>query len=611
MERPFFDDPAMLAPARVVKQDLPGGAFVLRSPEALQPHARCVGDWLEHWAATTPDTLAFAERDATGGWRRVTWGEARRQVGAIAQSLLDLQRQHAWAADAPVVILSDNSVDHLLLMLAAQHIGRPVCTVSSAYCRLAKVYDKVHAILRTLRPALVFASDAAVYGPAMASAGLGVPLVFGQGAETVPGALPFSALLAADETPAVSAAYRAVQPDDVAKYLLTSGSTGVPKVVLNTHRMLCANQQMIAQAWRFLEREKPVMLDWLPWSHTFGGNHNLNLVLRNGGTLYIDEGRPAPGLIDKTVRNLREVRPNLYFNVPRGFEMLAPLLEQDQGLARDFFAGLRMAFYAGAALPQACWERLEHIARQVRDEPVWFTTSWGSTETAPAVTSAHFKLDRAGCLGLPLPGVELKFVPNGAKLELRVKGVSVFPGYRGAPALTEQAFDEDGFYRIGDAGYLLDAERPEQGIAFNGRVSEDFKLTTGTWVSVGTLRLKLVSALTPIAMDAVITGHDRDEIGALVFVNPAVAASMPAAALREQVQAALTALRAEGGGSSQVPARVLLLADAPDAQAGEITDKGYLNQGCVLARRAADVAALYAGTDPRVVLPAAAAQSIA
>jgi feruloyl-CoA synthase len=597
MERPFFDDPAMLAPARVVRQDLPGGAFVLRSPEPLQPHARCVGEWLEHWAAATPDTLAFAERDATGGWRRVTWGEARRQAGAIAQSMLDLQREHAWAADAPVVILSDNSVDHLLLMLAALHVGRPVCTVSSAYCRLAKVYDKVHAILRTLRPALVFAADAAVYGPAMTSAGLDAPLVFGHGAETVPGALPFSALLAGVEGPEVRAACQAVQPDDVAKYLLTSGSTGVPKVVVNTHRMLCANQQMIAQAWRFLDHEKPVLLDWLPWSHTFGGNHNLNLVLRNGGTLYIDEGRPAPGLIDKTVRNLREVRPNLYFNVPRGFEMLAPLFEQDTSLARDFFSGLRMAFYAGAALPQACWERLEQVARTVRAEPLWFTTSWGSTETAPAVTSAHFKLDRAGCLGLPLPGVELKFVPNGPKLELRVKGVSVFPHYRDAPELTAQAFDADGFYRIGDAGYLLDPHDAQQGIAFNGRVSEDFKLTTGTWVSVGTLRLKLVSALAPLALDAVVTGHDRDEVGALVFVNPAIAREWGEDRVHGHVRQALRALRAEGGGSSQTPTRVLLLAEPPSAEAGEITDKGYVNQRRVLELRPADVDALYGDTD--------------
>jgi feruloyl-CoA synthase len=595
----FYDDPTKLAPARVVKEDLGDGIFVLRSPEALQPYDRCVGEWLERWAQRTPDALAFAERDADDAWRRLTWGEARTQVGALAQGLLDLQLPEG----APVVILSDNSVDHLLLMLAALHIGRPVCTVSSAYCRLAKVYDKVHGILAALRPGLLYAGDAKTYAPAMTSAGLGVPLVFSEGAETVRGALSFAELGARQETGAVLTAFEKVAPDDVAKYLLTSGSTGVPKVVVNTHRMLCANQQMIAQAWRFLDQEKPVLLDWLPWSHTFGGNHNLNLVLRNGGTLYIDEGRPAPGLIDKTVRNLREVRPNLYFNVPRGFEMLVPALEADEALARDFFAPLRMAFYAAAALPQACWERLEALARKVRDEPVWFTTSWGCTETAPAVTSAHFKLDRAGCLGLPLPGVELKFVPNGPKLELRVKGVSVFPHYRDAPELTAQAFDADGFYRIGDAGHLLDPHDAQKGIAFNGRVSEDFKLTTGTWVSVGTLRLKLVSALAPLALDAVITGHDRDEVGALVFVNPAVAREWEPERVRDHVRQALRALRAEGGGSSQTPTRVLLLAEPPSAEAGEITDKGYVNQRRVLELRPAEVAALYGeADDARVVL---------
>lgn len=594
---PLFDDPSRLAPPSVVQEDLGGGAFVLRSPEVLQPYARCVGEWIERWSVETPGAVAVAERDATGeGWRRLTWRELREQVGRLAQGLLDLD----LPPEAPVVILSDNSVDHLLLMLAGMHIGRAVCTVSSAYCRLAKEYSKIHGILRTLRPALLYASDAKVYGPAMASAGLEVPMVFSQGAELVPGALSFEALQARPERAAVLDAFYAITPDTTAKLLLTSGSTGVPKVVINTHRMLCANQQMIAQVWRFLQDERPVLLEWLPWSHTFGGNHNLNLVLRNGGTLYIDEGRPAPGLIDRTVRNLREVRPNLYFNVPRGFEMLTPLLEHDEVLARDFFENLRMAFYAGAALPQACWERLEALARKVRNEPVWFTTSWGSTETAPAVTSAHFKLDRAGCLGLPLPGVALKFVPNGAKLELRVKGINVFPGYRDEPALTAKAFDEEGFYCIGDAGYLLDPVDPAKGIAFNGRVSEDFKLTTGTWVSVGTVRLRLVSALTPVALDAVITGHDRDEMGALLFLNPAVAQDWSEERLRAHIAQALESLNREGGGSSHAPTRVLLLSEPPSADAGEITDKGYVNQRCVLERRRAEVQALYA-EDPRVI----------
>jgi len=484
-------------------------------------------------------------------------------------------------------------------MLAAMHVGRAVCTVSSAYSRLTRDFSKIHGILDTLGPALVYAADAAVYGPALSGAGLQAPLVFSRGSDAVPGALSFESLARGEETAAVMQAFGAITPDMHAKYLLTSGSTGHPKVVINTHRMLCANQQMIAQAWRFLAHEKPVVVDWLPWSHTFGGNHNLNMVLAHGGTLVVDEGRPAPGLIDKSVRNLCEVQPTLHFNVPRGLDMLLPHLQADDTKARAFFERLRGVFYAGAALPQATWDRLQALAQRVRGQPLWLTTSWGSTETSPAITSAHWKLERAGVIGLPLPGQELKLVPNGEKLELRVRGVNVFPGYRDAPELTARAFDAEGYYCIGDAGYLADEAQPERGVVFNGRVAEDFKLTTGTWVSVGTLRVRVVSALAPYAQDVVITGHDRDEVGALVFPS-AQGAALPAGEMAERVAAALKALKAEGGGSSQVPARALVLAEAPSADAGEITDKGYVNQAAVLKRRAADVQALYAGA-PGVV----------
>ena len=597
MDVQFFDDPRLLAPPRTERIELGGGAFLLCSPEPLQRYARCIGEWVEQWARETPQAVALMERQAEGHWCQVRYGELRQAVGAIGQALLDMD----MPPGRPVVVLSDNSIHHALLMLAAMHVGRPVCTVSSAYSRLTKDYTKIAGILRTLEPGLVYASDAALYGPAVQAAAVDAVTVFSAHADHVGGALGFGHLLAASETPAVRRAFEAVSPDDHAKYLLTSGSTGHPKVVINTHRMLCANQQMIAQTWRFLETEKPVLADWLPWSHTFGGNHNMNMVLRNGGTLVIDEGRPAPGMIEKSVRNLREVRPTLYFNVPRGFDMLLPFLEQDEQFARDFFSRLRLVFYAGAALPQASWERLEAVARNVRNEPVWFTTSWGSTETAPAVTTAHWKLDRAGVIGLPLPGTELKFLPNGNKLEMRVRGVSVFPGYRNAPELTAESFDEDGFYKIGDAGYLVDAKRPERGVVFNGRVAEDFKLTTGTWVSVGTLRVKLVSALAPLAQDAVITGHDRDEVGALIFLSTQ-AKELGAEALAARVREALNALRGDGGGSSQCPMRAMLLAEPPNPDAGEITDKGYINQQAVLARRAAEVQSLYAQpADPRVV----------
>ena len=593
----MFDDPRMLAPPRVQREMLAGGGCVLRSPEPLGPVARCIGEWLEHWAALTPEAPAFAERQADGHWRRLNWRDTREQVGRIAQSLLDLK----LSEDAPIVVLSDNSIDHLLLLLAGMHIGRAVCSVSSAYCRLTQDHAKIHSILGALGPALVYASDAAVYGAALAGRAHGhATVVFSQGAERHAGALTFASLMQATESAAVMQAFHTITPQTHAKYLLTSGSTGTPKVVINSHRMLCANQQMLAQAWRFLDLEKPVICDWLPWSHTFGGNHNMNLVLRNGGEMVIDEGRPAPGMIEKSARNLAEVRPTVYFNVPRGLDLLLPILEADAAQAQAFFSRLRAVFYAGAALPQASWDRLQALAQRTCGAPVWLTTSWGSTETSPAITSAHWKLDRAGVIGLPLPGMELKLTPNGDKLEMRVKGVSVFPGYRDSPELTAQAFDEDGYYRIGDAGYLADPAHPELGVVFNGRVAEDFKLSSGTWVSVGTLRVHVVSALAPWAQDVVVTGHDHDEVGLLVFPS-AAAMALPAEELAQRISAVLRAIRAEGGGSSQTPTRARVLAEAPNADAGEITDKGYINQAAVLRRRAAEVQALHAGSSGTLI----------
>ena len=602
MPTPFFEDPALLAPRRTERVELPGGAFLLQHPEPLQPYARCVGEWIEHWAATTPDAPALAEPDGAGGWTTLSWRGLRQRIGAVAQSLIDLR-----LPEGPVVVLSDNALDHAVLMLAALHVGRPSCTVSSGYSRLAGPdFSRLHAILDALQPALVYASDAQVYGPAVAHAHLPVPVVFSQGADTVPGALAFSRLLATAETPAVAEAFARITPDTHAKYLLTSGSTGTPKVVINTQRMLCANQQMLAQTLRFLAHEKPVLLDWLPWSHTFGSNHNLNMALRHGGTLYIDDGRPLPALVGRTLANLRTVQPSVYFNVPRGYEMMLPALEADLDLAHRLLGRLRMLFYAGAGMPPATWQRLEALAGQVRAPdmgPLWMTTSWGSTETAPAVTFANWRLDRPGVIGLPMPGTQVKFVPAGCgKLELRIRGDNITPGYRHNAEATAAAFDEDGFYRIGDAGQLRDPADPLQGIVFDGRVAEDFKLTSGTWVSVGTLRVKLVSALSPWVADAVITGHDRAELGALLFLSEAGRA-LPEAERAERLRAGLAQLAAEGGGSSQVPTRLRWLDGLPDAASGEITDKGYLNQRIALTRRAAEVAALYADEpDARTVL---------
>lgn len=589
----LFNDPASLAPPQTLRELRPDGSFVLRHPEPLQAHARCVGEWLEHWAATTPDAPFLAERDSPDNWRHLSYGQTRASVGQVAQALLDLR----LPAGQPVVVLSDNAIDHALLMLACLHIGRPICTVSSAYSRLASDHSKLHAMLDALAPCLVYASDASIYGKAAQTWPGQALRVFSQGASEISGAMAFSQLLDTAATAAVHHAALAVQPGDHAKYLLTSGSTGVPKVVINTHRMLTANQQQMAQVWPFLTRHKLHLLEWLPWSHTFGGNHNFNMVLAHGGSLTIDDGRPAPGQIEKTIRNLREVKPNFFFNVPRGFDMLLPTLEQDAIFAEAFFSRLEGVFYAGAALPQSLWQRLEVVAARTpraNPHPVWFTSSWGATETSPVLTSVYWHIPQAGCIGGPVPGVELKLVPNAGKLEMRVRGPNVFPGYRNAPELTAQAFDNEGYYLIGDAGKLVDESDPCQGVAFDGRVAEDFKLTSGTWVSVGMLRTRVVTALNPLAADVVVTGHDRDAIGVLVFPSPAARALAPDA-LANQLRAALAALKAEGGGSSHAPSRARILAEPPSVDAGEITDKGYVNQRAVLRRRADEVAALYDG----------------
>ncbi|WP_374493632.1 feruloyl-CoA synthase [Zoogloea sp.] len=590
----FFDNPGMLAPPRVTRIDLSRGGFILACSDPLEEVTRCIGDWLEYWAARTPNALFLAERDAEGEWVRMTYAEVREQVGKLAQGLLDL----GIGPTAPVVCLSDNSLDQALLTLATMHIGRPFATVSSAYSRLAKDYSKVATILQELAPGVVYAGDGAVYASAIRASAVSCPVILSTNAYQLDGSLSLAELMRTRETPAVMAEFAKITPETHAKYLLTSGSTGRPKIAINTHRMLCANQKQIQQSWPFLKEEKPVIVSWLPWSHTFGANHNFNLVLCNGGSFYIDEGRPVPGLMEKSVRNLREVQPNLYFNVPRGFDALIAFLEQDESFARDFFGRLRAVFYAAAALPQSTWDRLEKSAQKVLGEKVWFTSAWGATEASPLLTNVHWRLDGPGCIGLPVAGTSIKFLPNGDKLEMRVKGPQVFPGYLNNPEKTAEAFDEDGYYKIGEPGLLIDPARPEKGIAFNGRVAEDFKLTTGTWVSVGTLRVRAVTALAPFAQDVVVTGHDRDEVGLLVFPTPA-AKDVPTEQLHAHVREGLRKLKSEGGGgSSQSPTRAMLLDEPPSMDAGEITDKGYINQRAVLARRADEVLSLH--TSPKL-----------
>jgi feruloyl-CoA synthase len=592
------DAESLFAAPKTVAEHRADGSIVLRSPEPLRDSARCIGDWLEQWAQQTPDTIFLAERDsADTPWATMTYAGALRRVRAAASWILAQE----LSAERPVVILSDNSIDHALLALAAQHVGVPSAAISPAYSLMSKDFDKLKSMISLLQPGAIYVSATRPFAAALDAI---KPL---HKAQIISGnagdadALAFRDIAATPETDDVAKAFAAVMPDTIAKFLFTSGSTGTPKAVINTQRMLTSSQQAKAQTWTFLEQTGGdlVILDWLPWSHTFGANHNFNLVLRNGGSLYIDGGKPAPGLFAASLANLKNVMPTVYFNVPRGFDMLIAALRGDEELRRRFFSEVKFAFYAGAALPQNLWDALEELSIKTVGRALPMVSAWGSTETSPLATDCHFLADRSGNIGVPIPGTELKLVTSGDKLEVRVRGPNVTPGYWKAPELTRQVFDDEGFYLIGDAVKLADAERPERGLFFDGRVAEDFKLNSGTWVSVGTLRVAGIAALAPLAQDIVVTGHGGDEVRFLMFPNvvacraqaglseaASVSDVLAHAKVRTAIAQGLTKLKQQGGNSSGHATRALLLVEPPSVDGGEITDKGYINQRAVLTRRA-------------------------
>ena len=651
--------PLELAPAAVATRHLAGGGMVLRSRQELLPYPRCLGELLRHWAAAAPDRTFLAERterdehaarhqhaerherdeyehagcEKRGAWRCMSYGAALAAVERIAGALL----ARGLDRDRPLAILSENGIGNALLQLAAMQVGIPVAPISPAYSLLSSDHAKLRSILELTRPGLVYAGNGARYAPAFAAARAALPegvelAVSGPPPEGL-AATAFGKLLERPPGSDVAARFAAVGPDTVAKILFTSGSTGTPKGVVNTQRMLCSNQQAIAQVWPFLEKRPPVIVDWLPWSHSFGGNHNFNMMLRNGGTLYIDAGKPAPGAIEITARNLREVPSTIHFNVPRGYDMLLPHLESDGALRATFFRDLDVLFYAAASLPQHLWQALERLSIVATGRRVAMLSAWGSTETAPSATQVHFPIERPGIIGLPAPGTEIKLAPAGAKLELRVRGPNVTPGYwvqPGRPARSAatgdgrsrgpatEVFDEEGFLRTGDAGKLADPHDPSRGLLFDGRLAEDFKLTSGTWVHVGELRTAAIAAGAPVIQDVVVTGHDRPAVGLLVFPNPAGCRSLchdapPDAPLdqlirrpevRRRVRDGLAAHNAMNPASSRRVSRALLLDEPPSIDAGEITDKGYVNQRAVLVRRSALVERLHAGgvpADPEVI----------
>jgi feruloyl-CoA synthase len=600
------------APAQVDVEQLAQGGFILRSPNKLAAYPANICSYLHRWAEETPDQTFLAQRKKDGNWRKHSYKQTLREVRAIGQGLID----RGISVEKPVMILSGNSIESGLLQLGAIYAGIPVTPISTAYSLISKDFGKLKHVFDLIQPGLIYTDKPEAFQKALQALDLQRTILLAK--EDGPTELAITRFDELTNTTAkedVDRSYSQVNPDTVAKILFTSGSTGEPKGVINTQRMLCSNQQAIAQIWPFITKRPPVLVDWLPWNHTFGGNHNFNMILRNGGTLYIDEGKPAPGLIETTISNIRAASPTLYFNVPRGFQMILPFLEKDPGLRDHFFSNLDTIFYAAAALPQDLWERLEKLSLAARGEKIAMTSAWGLTETAPLAVGVHFPIERAGVIGLPIPDMDLKMIPNDGRLEMRVKGPNVTPGYYKREELTRAAFDEDGFYLTGDAGKLADPDEPARGVLFDGRTAENFKLLTGSWVNTGAIRTTAVSAGAPIIEDVVVAGHDRDEIGLLIFPNFAACAGIAGLSNdatptelvnNQQIRTALIKRLADGNidnqASSKRIARALMMIEPPDIDAGEITDKGYINQSAVLKQRQNLVEQLYSDDAEVIVI---------
>ncbi|MCW5736575.1 MAG: AMP-binding protein [Enhydrobacter sp.] len=586
------------------------GTILLQSNHQLKPYEKHVPAFLAKWAAEVPDRVWLAQRRGPSReWLTLTYGEAKRQVDSVTQALLD----RGFGPDRAVMILSSNSIEFALLSMAAMQARAPLAPVSPAYSVMSRDHAKLKYVFDLIRPGMVFVQNGEVYGDALDDLELdGVLLVHVDKPPRQRQSLPWSELIATKATDDVQISIDQIGPKTVGKFLFTSGSTGMPKAVINTQEMMCANVAMGQMARvRKPTDPVPVQLDWLPWNHTMGGNATFQGNLAEGGTTWIDDGKPLPGLFDETLRNLREISPTAFANVPAGYAMLATALEKDKALAKKFFKNLNSLAYGGATLSSDLYERMERLAVKHTGYRVPFITGWGSTETAPTATAVHWASDRVGLVGLPYPGVRLKMVPTGeeGRYELRLKSVIVTPGYYKRPDLTAQMFDDEGFYQIGDAGRFVDPGDPSQGLVFDGRVVEDFKLSTGTFVLVGTLRTTAVAAVSPVLQDAVVCGQDRDHVGLLGFPNVAacrrligdddvqlpVEEVLSHPAVISTLKEGLAKMNAEGKGSSMRVKRVLLMDEPPSVDGHEITDKGYINQRATLERRKALVDRLYAG----------------
>ena len=592
------------------------GVQYVQADLPLAAHPQRMTDKLLHWARVTPERTCLARRKrwpdgTTGEWEHLTYAQAVTAARRIGQALL----QRHLSVDRPVVILSENSLEHGMMALACMMVGIAYCPVSPAYATLSKDFDKLKHILNTLTPGLVMAADAQRYGAAIEACvpkDADVVLVNG---ELNRSHTRFSDLLQTNDTAAVDAAMQATGPDTVVKFLFTSGSTHLPKGVINTHRMWCANQQQMWQSMPVLGEAPPVLVDWLPWNHTFGGNHNVGLVLFHGGSLYIDDGKPVPALMPETLRNLREIAPTVYFNVPTGLEAIANAMHNDDQLRRNLLSQVRMFFYSGAALAQPIWDSLHAAQERELGQRIVMGTGLGMTETGPFGIFVPRPEVESGDLGLPAAGLQLKLVPIGDKVEVRYKGPNVTPGYWRAPQATAEAFDEEGFLKSGDAVVWRNPSNPNEGLRFDGRIAEDFKLATGTFVSVGPLRARIIAAGAPYVQDAVITGLNMNEVGAMLFTTPRVRELSPLpphASLADTLQhpqvvsffqGLLDALATQSTGSANRVARMVLLSEPPLIDSGEVTDKGSINQRAVLKHRAALVQAVHDGSAANLLVP--------
>ncbi len=606
-------------PHSVDRQTRADGSILLRSKHPLSATVERTGDWLHQWADTAPGRVFLAERSGAG-WREENYKSVLEKVRAVGAALL----ARGLDDTTPILVMSGSGVDHGILALAAQYVGVPLVPVAEQYALVHGAHGRLREVIGLINPKLAYVDDAARFGEALALEALqSVEIVASrpdgkaggkaEGRADGRAVTAFADLLKGDGGIDVDAAFSKVTPDTVGKILMTSGSTSSPKGVLTTHRMMCVNQVQLADALPFLRRRPPVILDWLPWNHVFGGSHNFNMMLANGGSLYIDDGKPVKGLFERTLENLNLKTGTLAFNVPLGFGMLLSALEKDADLRRRFFQDLDLIFYAGASLPQEVWSGFERMAMEVAGEVPLMTSSWGLTETAPCAMMQQEPAPRSGIVGVPVNGVTVKLLPDAdMRCEVRVKGPNIMPGYHGDPERTREAFDEEGYFITGDAMVFLDPDDPDKGMRFDGRISEDFKLQSGTWVRAAQLRLDMLSLLAPLAADLVITGADRQQIGVMIFPNAEEltregfdlagdGGALSCALLRGEIHRRLGERAREISGSSTRVSRAIVLAEPASMPDGEMTAKGNLNFRKVLTRRAALLERLYRDDDPAVV----------